>query len=57
MIQCIISPDQVINQQPYNREKDKAYVKLGANYISFLYNIFSYKIKSDPGKYGCHAIA
>jgi hypothetical protein len=57
MIQITITANQVINDEPGKREDRNAYVKPRANYKRFVNDIFPYKVKNDPGKYSCHAIA
>jgi hypothetical protein len=57
MIKVAISANQVIHYQPDDGKKNNADIKPGTNYKSLVYDIFSYKIKTDPGKNGCYAIA
>ena len=57
MIEVAIGANQVIHHQPNNWKKYDPDIKTGANYKGFLYDMLSCKIKTNPGKNGCYAIA
>jgi hypothetical protein len=57
MVNGIITANEVINHQPGNRENNKAGIKPGSNNKSLINDIFSCKIKTDPGKNRGYTIA
>jgi hypothetical protein len=57
VIQITVTANEVINHQPGKRKNGNANIKPGANYKGFVNDILSCKIKTYPGKDGCHAIA
>jgi hypothetical protein len=57
VIEIAVTAYQVIYHQPGDWKNRDAYIKPGANDKGFVNDIFSNKIKNDPGKYGCQTIA
>jgi hypothetical protein len=49
MIQCIIAAHEEVHNEPGDREEYQADIKPVAYDECFLDNMFSYKIKTDPG--------
>ena len=57
MIKLAVCANEVIRNKPNKRKQENTYVEFMTNYISFIDDTFSYKVKNNPGKYSRNTIA